>query len=211
MPPYAGHMYRDIDRVLIDRKQIAARVHDLASELAGDLVREMGGLGGEVDDAGDLGQVVFIPILTGAIVFVADLIRHLPFKLRLELVAISSYPGRSMTSRGAAMRSALPDSLGGRHVVIVDDILDSGRTLGLITALVREQSPASVRTCVLLDKKVSRAEAITPDYAGFEIPDEFVVGYGLDYDGYYRNHPDIAVLHPDAVGPAGDDKKDGEQ
>lgn len=199
-------MYRDIDRVLIDRERIAARVHDLASQLAGDLVRDMG----QPDDSGEEpGQVVFIPILTGAIVFVADLIRHLPFKLRLELVAISSYPGRSMTSRGAAMRSALPDNLGGRHVVIVDDILDSGRTLALITSLVREQSPASVRTCVLLDKKVPRAEAIKPDYAGFEIPDEFVVGYGLDYDGYYRNHPDIAVLHPDAVGPAEGGAADG--
>lgn len=198
-------MFRDIDRVLIDRERIASRVHDMAGDLAEDLVRDMGPEGPD----GEPGQVVFIPILTGAIVFVADLIRHLPFKLRLELVAISSYPGRSMTSRGAAMRSALPDNLHGRHVVIVDDILDSGRTLGLITSLVREQSPASVRTCVLLDKKVSRAEAVTPDYAGFEIPDEFVVGYGLDYDGYYRNHPDIAVLRPDAISPQAADGAGG--
>ena len=148
-------------------------------------------------------EIVLVPILTGAVVFVADLIRQLPLKLRLGVVAVSSYPGRTMQSKGAAIRSEIPPDLGGKHVLIVDDILDSGRTLGLVRRLIAGQtpSPASVRICVLLRKALSapRSEEVHADYVGFDIPDEFVVGYGLDFDGYYRNYPQIAILKPESA------------
>ncbi len=190
-------LIRDIDKVLIGRDEIARRVQEMGAELANDLAEAVKGEGDAPEDAG---HIVFIPILTGSIVFVADLIRHMPMKLSLELVAVSSYPGKSMESKGVSIRSALPDDLEGKHVVLADDILDSGRTLAMIRSLVEEQNPASVRVCVLLEKKI---EGYTPpiraDYAGFEIPDEFVVGYGLDYNGLYRNHPEIVTLKPEAL------------
>jgi hypoxanthine phosphoribosyltransferase len=186
-------MFPEIERVLIDESRIRARVHELGARIARDLQHDL------ARSQGDEGQVVLVPILTGAIVFVADLVRQMPLKLRLNVVAVSSYPGRSIESKGVALRSEIPRDLAGKHVLIVDDILDSGRTLGLIRRLIEEQRPASCRTCVLLVKDVERAEAIVPDYAGFEIPDAFVVGYGLDFDGYYRNHPEIAILKGHAI------------
>ena len=103
-----------------------------------------------------------------------------------------------MESKGVAMRSELPPNLAGKHVVIVDDILDSGQTLDLLKRLVLEQKPASVRLCVLLRKPGKAKIDLRPEYVGFDIPDEFVVGYGLDYDGFYRNYPEIATLKPEA-------------
>ena len=190
-------MFPEIDRVLIDGSRIAARVRELGAQVSADLQSDCRRTGSD--------EIVLVPILTGAVVFVADLIRHLPMKLRLGVVAVSSYPGRTMQSKGAAIRSEIPPDLGGKHVLIVDDILDSGRTLGLVRRLIADQSPppASLRICVLLRKSVAggRAEEVHVDYVGFEIPDEFVVGYGLDFDGYYRNHPEIAILKPDGGAP----------
>ncbi|MDX2130908.1 MAG: hypoxanthine phosphoribosyltransferase [Planctomycetota bacterium] len=182
-------MELDIERVLVSREAISRRV----AELGGDIARDVQGQV-RPDDP----PLVILPILTGSMIFVADLVRHLPMKLRLELVGVSSYPGKSMASKGVSIRHELPPTLGGRHVLVVDDILDSGHTLDVVTRLVREQRPASVRSCVLLRKPGKSTLAITPDYVGFDIPDEFVVGYGLDYDGYYRNLPDIATLRPEA-------------
>jgi hypoxanthine phosphoribosyltransferase len=187
-------MVRDIERVLITRAQIAARVHDLGERIASDLAADLGG-DGTLDEHGKL---AIVPILTGSMVFVADLIRQLPLKLSLELAGVSSYPGTSMESKGASLRHDLPRSLSGKHVLVVDDILDSGQTLDLVTRLIRDLRPASLRTCVLLRKPGKARVPFTPDYVGFDIPDEFVVGYGLDYDGYYRNYPEIATLKPEA-------------
>jgi hypoxanthine phosphoribosyltransferase len=185
-------MHRDIERILIDERQIAARVRELGTQIAGDLTRE---LGPQVEQEG---RIVIIPIMTGAMVFVADLIRHLPLKLSLELVAVSSYPGKSMESKGVAMRSELPRDLRDRHVLVIDDILDSGQTLRTVADLIGEQRPASLRMAVLLRKPGKAKVAIQPDYVGFDIPDEFVVGYGLDYNGFYRNFPQIATLRAEA-------------
>ncbi|XOV77222.1 MAG: phosphoribosyltransferase [Phycisphaerales bacterium] len=99
---------------------------------------------------------------------------------------------------GGGDAERLPPDLADRHVVLIDDILDTGSTLRLVSDLVSEQSPASIRTCVLLDKPDRRTHDVACDYRGFSIPDEFVVGYGLDYDGFYRNLPDIVALKPDA-------------
>jgi hypoxanthine phosphoribosyltransferase len=183
--------------VLISRDRIADRVRELGRQIASDLRAELEGEGAP----GSEGQVVLVPILTGSIVFVADLIRQIPLMMSLRVVAVSSYPGTAMVSKGAKIRGELPADLAGRHVLIVDDILDSGRTLGLIRSVIAEQRPASLRVCVLLRKEVGRPDQDwEPEYVGFDIPDEFVVGYGLDYDGYYRNYPQIATLRPPASG-----------
>lgn len=185
-------MFPEIERILIDRDRIAARVGEVGRALAADLTRD---LAAEGNAPADGGRVVMVPILTGSVVFLADLIREMPVKLSLGVVAVSSYPGKSVASKGAALRSELPKDLAGKHVVVVDDILDSGRTFALVKNLIEEQGPASVRTCTFLRKPDSvRAVEIDADYSCFEIPDEFVVGYGLDYDGYYRNLPEVAVL-----------------
>lgn len=185
-------MERDIDRILIDRERIKKRVAEMGRQLSDDLVRTLGAEGNRALDHPD--RVVMLPILTGGIIFVADLIREMPMRLSMRVVTVSSYPGATTKSKGAALRGALPHDLEGRHVVVVDDILDSGQTLALVRDLIAEQKPASLRLCVLLRKDVRRAVPIEADYVGFDIPDEFVVGYGLDYNGFYRNMPDIVTL-----------------
>ncbi|QKK09386.1 MAG: hypoxanthine phosphoribosyltransferase [Planctomycetota bacterium] len=189
--------FPEIERTLISRERIAQRVHELAARLCDDLRAQKGG----VESAA--GQVVMVPIMSGAMIFASDLVREMPLKLGLGLVAVSSYPGKSLASKGAVIQSELPADLAGKHVVIVDDILDSGQTIELVRKIIGEQKPASIRACVLLRKDVPRT-ATTPDeqlaeYVGFDIPDEFVVGYGLDYNGYYRNYPEIATLRKDAL------------
>jgi hypoxanthine phosphoribosyltransferase len=188
----------DIDRVLIPRQAIAERVSAIGQAMASDLAHAMDGQPGHAPG----GRAALVPILTGAMVFTADLIRHLPVRLSVEPISVSSYPGQSTESRGASIRGAVPRDLAGRHVVIIDDILDSGQTLGLVRAAIAEQRPASLRICVLLSKPARRVVPLEPDYMGFEIPDEFVVGYGLDYDGQYRNLPDVCVLRPSVFAPS---------
>ncbi len=147
-------------------------------------------------------SLTLVPVLTGSIVFVADLIRHLPVYMQIQLISISSYPGRATSSRGATLRQdlgTLPESLAGRHVLLIDDILDSGRTLRLAADLLRQRRPASLRTCVLLRKERPEAMACPVDYVCFDIPDVFVVGYGLDFNDYYRNLPEIVTLRPEVV------------
>lgn len=181
-------MHADLDRILITREQLAGRIAELAGEVACDL-----------DTLDRDAEIVLVPVLTGSMIFVADLIRHLPHKIRIEVVTASSYPGRSTASQGASLVGALPEDLTGRHVLIIDDILDSGSTIRLIREELARRGPQSLRTCVLLRKKTDRAMAVPCEYVGFEIADEFVVGYGLDYDNYYRNLPDIAVLRKDVM------------
>jgi len=183
-------------RTLIDRERIASRVAELGRQITLDLERELAG--------GD-SEIVLLCALTGALVFTADLIRHMPLKLAVRTVTVSSYPGTMTTSQGANIRGELPTDLAGKHVLIVDDILDSGRTLGLLRRVIVAQQPASLRVAVLLrkTKRDGREEDVTADYAGFDIADDFVVGYGLDYDGYFRNLPDVAVLTPTPTTAAG--------
>lgn len=192
-------MQRDVDRILIDRDRISRRVEQLGAQIAQDILEDLE-RHGHLDPSGDAAdRVVIIPILTGSIVFVADLIRHMPLRMSIEVVAVSSYPGRSMESKGVSLRGEIPSTLAGKHVLVIDDILDSGQTLLTVKRLVQEQGPASCRLCALLEKTGKKRADVAADYVGFEIPDEFVVGYGLDYDGYYRNLPEIGVLRPEAV------------
>lgn len=184
-------MKRRLADTLIGRQALAGRVAEMGQEIADDLRAELLREGQDLDATG---RVVLMPVLTGALVFFSDLIRHMPVQMSLELVSVTSYPGASTESKGARLRSGLPPDLAGKHVVIVDDILDTGQTLELLHRLILEQRPASLRTCVLLRKDIPRSFNPRVDYIGFDIPSAFVVGYGLDYDGHYRNLPDVRVL-----------------
>ena len=182
-------MKDDIERVLLTREQIAERVAQLGEEIGRDLEAL----------ADHPNEIVLVPILTGSIVFLADLMRHLPLKLRIDVVLVRSYDGQTTEGRDLAFRSEIPSKLHGRHVVIIDDILDTGRTLAVIQRIIREQQPATLKTCVLMRKQLDITDRPDADYVGFDVPNEFVVGYGLDYDDYYRNLPDIVVLHQQVI------------
>jgi len=182
-------MEADIERVLIDRDQIAHRVRELAGQIVEDLCGPRG--------PAQADEITLVPILTGSFIFVADLIRHLPLYMQIRMLSVTSYPGTATTSQGARLDhdlSGLPADLSGLHALVIDDILDTGNTLKLVDAELRRRGPESVSTCVLLRKRRAEPPVIEADYFCFEIPDEFVVGYGLDFNDRYRNLPDIAVL-----------------
>lgn len=188
LPP----MQRDIERILIDRDAIARRVRELAEQITREYSRP---------GATEL-ELTLVPILTGSIIFVADLIRHLPLRMKIRVVSVSSYPGASTASKGAKLTSELDmlgESLAGSHVLVLDDILDSGQTLTLVCGLLRGKKPASLKSCVLLRKQRPEAMAFPVDYVCFDIPDDFVVGYGLDYNDYYRNLPDVVTLRREVL------------
>lgn len=185
--------------ILIPAGEIQTRVRELGKHVAGDIVRDV---------ATTPGPVIIVPVMTGAMVFTADLIRAMPIDMSIGIVGVTSYPGASTESRGATLQSELPTNLGGAHVLIIDDVLDSGRTLELVHRLISLQSPASLRTCVLLDKPdAQRAARIHADYVGFEIPNVFVVGYGLDFADRFRNFPDVRRL-PDNFASSKTDPSD---
>ncbi|MEE9131287.1 MAG: hypoxanthine phosphoribosyltransferase [Phycisphaerales bacterium] len=174
-------------QVLIDRDRIATRVEEIAAQISRDLA-----------DVRVEGEIVLVPILTGSIIFVADLIRHLPHKIRIEVATVQSYYGEKKKVKQAKIIGALPGNVEGKHVLIVDDILDSGETIRLIRNELQRRNPKSIRACVLLRKQRPAAMRTPCEYVGFDIPDEFVVGYGLDYQSYYRNLPDVCTFKGDA-------------
>jgi hypoxanthine phosphoribosyltransferase len=186
-------MHADIDRVLVTRDQIALRVRELAQQIVAD----------HLNDQGEV-EITLVPILTGAIVLAADLMRQMPVRMKIGLMTVSSYPGKSLQTQGSSVLGTQLGDIRGRHLLLLDDILDSGGTLRLVVPLLQAMGPASVKTCVLLRKDRPIARQTPVDYVGFEIPDEFVVGYGLDFGDYYRNLPDIvtlkkAIYAPEAV------------
>lgn len=173
--------FSDEIKILIDERRIAERVQELAATLE------------EALDALD-GPVTLVPVMTGSMLFTSDLIRHMNRPMRIAPVTVQSYPGSSTRSRGARLQTPLPDALRGTNVVIVDDILDSGGTLATLRRLIGAVEPASIMACVLLRKNVEHDDSAVCEHAGFDIPDKFVVGYGLDYDGLYHNLPFIGIL-----------------
>lgn len=176
-------MHEDIERVLVDEDVIVKRV-----ALMGEKILEA--FGGE--------EFVVVVILKGALVFTADLLRQLPVKLEIETLNVASYHGGTESSgKVDFLDRNLPD-VKGRRVLLIDDILDTGRTLHAVGARMREQGAVEVKTCVLLSKDRERAEEVEADFVGFVIGDEFVVGYGLDYEGRYRNLPYVGVLNESA-------------
>jgi len=174
--------------VLISRQQIAERVDALA---------------GQIDGCYGGADVVILAVLTGSIVFLSDLIRRLGGPLEIAVTAVRSYPGDATRSQGPETILPTETDLAGRHVLILDDILDSGRTLDLLKQTVERQRPASCRACVLLRKdRPDVADRPDADFVGFDVPDQFVIGYGLDHDGLYRNLPDVCVFDGPAKGGA---------
>ncbi len=175
-----------IDRVLIDRDRIAARVDELGRQIA-ETYRDQ--------------DLTIMAVLTGSMIFLADLIRQIPLMMHIDVVSISSYPGRSTTTQGPRWLLPISTDLKGRNVLVLDDILDSGLTLQAMLSAVGAMEPASLRSCVLLRKNRPDLKArYEPDFVGFDIPDKFVVGYGLDFDNLYRNVPEICVLSEEAAG-----------
>lgn len=170
----------EIERVLITEEQLARRVKILAREIERDFRgREM----------------VVVSLLSGTVMFLADLIRHLNLPLRLDFIGVSSY-GSGAESGDLIFTKELKLDVRNRDVLLVDDILDTGKTLSRVLPKIRALKPRRIKICVLLDKPSRRVEKIFVDYVGFEIPDLFVVGYGLDFAERYRNLPFVGVLHP---------------
>ena len=172
---------REVDHILITEEQLRRRVKSLAASIACDYRGK---------------DLVLVSLLNGTVMFLADLIRHLQIPLRLDFIGISSY-GAGTESGELVFTKELRIDVKGRDVLLVDDILDTGRTLKRVSATVRALKPRSLRICVLLDKQARRVEPIDANYIGFTIPDEFVVGYGLDYAERYRNLPFVGVLKRD--------------
>ena len=173
--------------MLITDKQIARRVRALSLDIASDFTgREM----------------VVVALLNGTIMFLADLIRHLSLPMRLDFIGVSSY-GQGTESGNLVYTKELRLSVRGRDVLLVDDILDTGKTLSRVRAKLQALAPRRVKTCVLLNKPARRVEPIEADYVGFQIPDSFVVGYGLDYAERYRNLPFVGVLRPEVYQAVG--------
>jgi hypoxanthine phosphoribosyltransferase len=170
----------EIDYVLIPAARLHLRVKQLARQI-------------ECDYAGR--ELVIVSLLTGTVLFLADLIRFINLPLRLDFIGVSSYR-EGTVSRDLIFTKELRLDVKQRDVLLVDDILDTGRTCDAVIRRLKKLKPASIRLCVLLDKPARRKAKIHADYAGFAIPDLFVVGYGLDFAERYRNLPFVGVLHP---------------
>ena len=159
--------------------------------------RRVRGLAREIKQVYGRGEFTIIALINGAVMFTADLMREIDNPVRLDCIRVSSYGARTKSARAPRVLADLSLDIKNRHVLIVDDILDTGKTLSLVTALAKKLEPASLRTCVLLDKKARREVTFDADFVGFEIPNEFVVGYGLDFAERYRNLTCIGVLKPE--------------
>jgi hypoxanthine phosphoribosyltransferase len=190
-------MQGDLERVLFDEPAINRRLDELAQQISNDY-RDR--------------ELTVIAVLTGSLMFMADLLRRIPLPLKLDCLNVVSYHGKAQTSGEVIFKLAtaspsgggqvaLPDVVG-RDVLILDDILDSGRTLAAVRDRLKTANPRSIRVCVLLSKRKQRARDVEPDYVGFEIEDEFVVGYGLDFMERYRNLPYVGVLRKELLEPS---------
>ncbi len=185
MPSFPNRYEEDLDQVLFDQLTIRERVAEMGAAISQDY-------GGR--------EIVMVAVLQGGALFMADLIREIDLPMKIDSISVASYHGGTESSGTVTFhQSRLPD-VAGKEVILLDDILDSGRTLSAIVSKLQDEAePLSVKTAVFLSKKIDRAEAIEADYIGFEVGDEFVVGYGLDYDGRYRNLPVVGVLKPERI------------
>ncbi len=173
----------DIERVLISEKQLKEKVEQLGKKISSDYK--------------DSNNFLMVGVLKGAVVFMSDLIRYVNLPLQIDFMAVSSYGTSTESSGVVRILKDLDESVEGKDVLIVEDIIDSGLTLSYMYNILKSRKPASIKICALLDKPSRRKVKLDVDYLGFEIPDYFVVGYGLDYAGKYRNLRDICVLKPE--------------
>ncbi|MFN3651664.1 MAG: hypoxanthine phosphoribosyltransferase [Armatimonadota bacterium] len=172
--------YEDVREVLISEEAIAARVHELGEQISRDYAGR---------------TLHLVVVLRGAAVFAADLLRALRIPASIDFIAISSYGAETRSSGVVRLLKDLEDGVEGRHVLVVEDIIDTGLTINYLTSLLRNRGVASIEVCALLDKPLARKVEVQARYVGFSIPEAFVVGYGLDYAQLYRGLPYIGVLH----------------
>lgn len=175
-------LYDDSEKVLLSKQEIAKRVKELGKQLSN-----------EYKDK----NPIIICILKGSCVFFADLIREMDIPLEIEFLAISSYGNSTNSSGEVKVTKDTDKSLENRHVILIEDIIDTGLTLTYLKNMLQRRKPASLKICTLLDKPERREADIDADYTGFKIPNKFVIGYGLDFSQKYRNMPDICILKPE--------------
>ncbi len=175
-------MERDIKEILISEDQIQQKVKELGKQITRDYKGK---------------DPILVGVLNGAVIFMADLMRCIDIPIEVDFMAVSSYGVSTESSGIVRILKDLDKSIEGRHVIVVEDIIDTGLTLKYLTTLLKDRKPRSIRLCSLLDKPERRKIDIDIDYKGFSIPDEFVVGYGLDFKEKYRNLPYICVLKPE--------------
>jgi len=173
--------YQDLERVLVTREEIAAKVKELGQRINADYQGK---------------SPVVVCILKGAVIFFSDLLRELDLPLDIDFMAISSYGSSTKSTGVVKLVKDLDRDVNGRDVLVVEDIVDSGMTLHYIKSELLHRGATSVRIATLLDKPARRRVELNVEYSCFNIPDAFVVGYGLDYDEKYRNLPDVGILHP---------------
>ena len=177
-------MQYDLERVLFDEPTILARLDELAAQITHDY-RER--------------ELTVIAVLNGSLIFMADLLRRIPLPLKLDCLSVASYHGGTKTTGDVVFKQIMLPDVEGRHILILDDILDSGLTLNAVRRKLQEAKPLSVKVCVLLEKQIVRSAPVDADYVGFQIGSQFVVGYGLDYMERYRNLPCIGVLRNELI------------
>ena len=182
----AVHEHPVLESVLITPLSIKRRIKRLATEIKKTYGNE---------------EITIIAIINGAILFTADLLREIDNPVRLDCIRISSYRNATKSIGTPQLIHSLTLDIANRHVLLIDDILDTGKTISLVVDLIQKLNPASIRTCVLLDKRGRREVSFNADFVGFQIPDKFVVGYGLDFAERYRNLPCIGVLKPHLQNP----------
>ena len=175
-------MLDDIQSVLLSEKQLEARVAELGDAISRDFKDK---------------DVVFIGVLKGCFIFMADLMRHVTRPCSMDFMAVSSYGSGTVSTGAVKINKDLSQNIEGKHVIFVEDILDSGITLSYLKNYLMARQPASISIATLMDKPARRKADVKADYAGFEVPDAFVVGYGLDYNEKYRNLPFIGILKPE--------------
>jgi hypoxanthine phosphoribosyltransferase len=176
----------DIDEILIPEEALRSRVRELGRQISRDYEGK---------------EPLLVGILTGAVLFMSDLLRGITIHCQVDFMATSSYADGTSSSGIVRILKDLDQSIEGRHVIVVDDIIDTGLTMDYLLETLKTRYPASLRVCALLDKVPRRLRYVPLDYRGFEIPDKFVVGYGLDFAGRYRNVPFICVLKPEIYAP----------
>jgi hypoxanthine phosphoribosyltransferase len=179
-------VHPDLESVMFTEAQIKKRVRELGRELRAHYGQ---------------GEFTIVSIINGAVMFTADLMREIDNPVRLDCVRISSYADRTKSVGTPQIVHSLTIDIAKRHVLLIDDILDTGKTITLVSGLIAKLRPASLQTCVLLDKQGRREVPFEADFVGFKIPDKFVVGYGLDFAERYRNLPCIGVLNPKLQNP----------
>lgn len=178
-------MYNDVKCILISKDQIAEKVAEIGKRISADFEGK---------------NPIIVGVLKGSFIFMADLVRHISCHCSVDFMCVSSYGSGTRTSGQIRIIKDLDTNIDGRHVIVIEDILDSGVTLSNLLRMLKDRNPASVSLCALLDKPARRKAHVDIDYNGFEVPDEFIIGYGLDYDERYRNMPDICILKPEVYG-----------